>query len=200
MARIIYDCEIIKMIPDRYEEELEGYEYCSGWEDFKNMGISVIGCCNVDTLEKWFYSDKEIETSIPQYVLNAFCKTQGMVLWGFDSKNFDDYLCQANALKIQSDFDLLELIRLSVFGSAYWGDTPLGWTYELDAIARANGMAKTGSGELAPQLWQDGMHKAVVDYCLNDCEITAKLIQLYLKGALIDPNTGDKLAYPGTPF
>ena len=49
MANIlIYDCEIAKAIQGRNETRLEGVEYCDGWEDFGNMGISCI--CAFDSV------------------------------------------------------------------------------------------------------------------------------------------------------
>jgi hypothetical protein len=82
------------------------------------------------------------------------------------------------------------LVRRSAYGSVNWQDQPEGYSYSLDAIARANGYAKTGNGALAPQLWQDGKYREVIDYCLNDCQITRKLFLKYKNGELIDPNNG----------
>jgi hypothetical protein len=70
---------------------------------------------------------------------------------------------------------------------------PKGWSYKLDAIAKANGMAKTGTGELAPIMWQRGQKQEVIDYCLNDVRVTTAILELGLAGELADPNTGKKL-------
>ena len=40
---LIYDCEIDKGIEKDPAQRLDGIEYCDGWRDFANMGISVIG-------------------------------------------------------------------------------------------------------------------------------------------------------------
>lgn len=40
---LIYDCEIIKAIRDPKKVDLAHIEYCNGWDDYENMGISVIG-------------------------------------------------------------------------------------------------------------------------------------------------------------
>lgn len=109
---------------------------------------------------------------------------------GFNSKQFDDNLCRANGIDVITTYDLLEEIRLVAFGSTRWEDTPEGHNYSLDAIAKANGMTKTGHGALAPQLWQEGKHQEVIDYCVNDVKLTVELLNLGLKGKLINPNGG----------
>ncbi|MGL5748929.1 MAG: hypothetical protein ACRCXT_00260, partial [Paraclostridium sp.] len=43
MKILIYDCEIIKAIRDPKKVDLAHIEYCNGWDDYENMGISVIG-------------------------------------------------------------------------------------------------------------------------------------------------------------
>ena len=48
----------------------------------------------------------------------------------------------------------------------------------LDALARANGQGrKTGSGTLAPRLWQMGRHADVINYCQMDIDLTRRLFQ-----------------------
>lgn len=191
---IVYDCEIIKCIP--VGTILSNYEYCGGWRDFNNMGISVIG----------FYFDSKSKTEYlptpPGYAfsLGEFdnfkeeikSNEDGHII-GFNSKSFDDNLCQANGIEIKTTYDLLEEIRVSAFGSPHWEDTPKGHSYSLGAIASANGAAKTGKGELAPQLWQDGKHQEVIDYCVNDVKLTVELLKLGLSGKLINPNNGEYL-------
>lgn len=194
MRRVVYDCEIIKMVPKRFYDNLEDYEYCNGWNDFEGMGIAVIGVCDIDTEEKYYFSNQKTDAKIAYYPIREFPKfVAAHEIWGFNSLNFDDRLCYANGLDIHTDHDLLCQVRLAAFGSTNWEDQPYGFSYSLSTIAEANGMAKSGSGELAPKLWQDGKHQEVVEYCLNDCLVTARLIKLFESGALIDPNTGEKL-------
>lgn len=184
---LVYDCEIIKCIPTG--ELNKNYKYCGGWRDFNNMGISVIG----------FYSDKSsLWFNGYNHCLTPFQDFQKLVnnesqIVGFNSKQFDDNLCQANGIEIKTTYDLLEEIRLSAFGSPHWEDTPKGHSYSLGAIASANGAAKTGSGDAAPQLWQDGKHQEVIDYCVNDVKLTVELLKLGLAGKLINPNNGEYL-------
>lgn len=86
--------------------------------------------------------------------------------------------------------------RVAAFGSPRWQDTPPGFTYSLGALGAANGFPKTGTGELAPKLWQEGRKNDVADYCRNDVKVTYRLLQRGIKGELIDPNTGKFLKLP----
>lgn len=208
---LIYDCEIIRCIPSKGVRMIEedsskwlsrfgdGLEYCSGWDDFENMGISVVGLADLNS----GYSEIFILNILnPDPIPPAgFSKLQSLFLenkiLGFNSRNFDDNLCKAHGLSIQTSFDLLEEVRIAAYGSPSWEDQPPGFRYNLDAIARANGLAKTGHGELAPKLWQEGKREEVADYCLNDVAITKGLLLKFLDGNLIDPNTGNLLKYEG---
>lgn len=80
-------------------------------------------------------------------------------------------------------------IRRAAYGSTKWDKQPKGHSYSLDAVAKANGMAKTGSGEKAPKLWQQGKRQEVINYCQFDVRITYELLRLGIEGNLKDPNT-----------
>jgi DEAD/DEAH box helicase domain-containing protein len=197
----IYDCEIIKCIPPAEDDDDHEYLYCDGWHDFQNMGISVIGTCDLESGELKAFIDRFcIDDSLAHYsplsefdrLVKENRKSSGTIV-GFNSENFDDLLCRANGIKIKSDYDLLRLIRQSAYESPNWDEQPRGYTYSLNAITRANGFAKSGHGALAPKLWQQGKHEEVIDYCLNDCKITWEIWKKYVSGELIDPNTGKKL-------
>lgn len=193
MKGLVYDCEIIQCIPDR--EMLSQYKYCAGWKDFENMGISVIGTCDIVTGElKAFVNSEWSHLGYPSFseFQKLIYKVQlgGGSIIGFNSFNFDDSLCHANGIVVRSDYDLLRLVRLAAYGNVSWESQPCGYSYSLNAIASANGYAKTGSGGSAPKLWQDEKYQEVIDYCLNDCFITYKLFEKFANGELIDPNNG----------
>ena len=189
MNILIYDCEIVKLIPDRNEANLSNYEYCDGWHDHSGMGISVIGYC--EGLEDEPISLRCDSGSGRLSDFEAIAKSSTVV--GFNSRNFDDPLCKANGINIKTDYDLLEEVRIAAGFGVHYKSVPREYRYNLNTIARANGMAKSGHGELAPMLWQDGNFQEVIDYCLHDVRITRDLLRLGLDGQLEDPNTGKML-------
>lgn len=179
MKILIYDCEIIKCIPDRNGYQKPGLEYCTGWNDHKNMGISLIGA--------WLSWDNSIRI----YPQSAFDKFQQIVneadlIVGFNSISFDDKLCKANGIEIKTDYDLLsEVWAAAGMPRQYtYGVTCAG--YKLENLAQANlKRGKSGSGELAPELWQRGKQWEVAKYLTDDILITKAIFQR--RSQLIDP-------------
>jgi len=189
---IVYDIEIINAIPPKNGgERVAGVRYCDGWHDLFNMGISVI-CA---------YDSKEDEYRV--FLQDNFDQFQrlverDMLVAGFNSISFDDRVCRDNGIYVDTRFDLLRA-TYSALGLDPW---PSEYTEEykgrsLDAMARANGLnPKTGSGALAPVLWQQGKLGTVIDYCLHDVEITRCLLdRIDINGCLIDPVTADTIYY-----
>jgi hypothetical protein len=183
---LIYDIEIIKAIPPKDPaDRIEGIEYCGGWRDFQGMGVACIA---------YQINDEPVDVSLSaENFFAVLSYYPGCYVVGFNSRNFDDKLICSYEL---TSYDLLVEVRAAA-GYQSYKDVPPGYTYKLDAIAQANGMAKTGSGELAPIMWQRGQWKEVIEYCKNDVVITRKLLDLGLAGELIDPNTGEKLKLRG---
>lgn len=196
---LIYDCEIIRCIPPRSGERDPNYEFCEGWRDFESMGIACIGWAHSNGSEGVIVPDSPSMIELAIDVLYRRCDK----LVGFNSRMFDDHLLLENGvhlgdmdgewMSIDTHYDLLELVRLAAYGSTDYRDCPKGHSYKLGLIGEANGFPKTGTGELAPQMWQDGRRAECIAYCLNDARITRELFELALRGELIDPNTGEKL-------
>lgn len=194
MKTLIYDCEIIRCIPDRSGYREPGLKYCEGWRDFEGMGISLIGA--------WLSWDNSIRI----YPQSAFDKFQEAVdeaelIAGFNSISFDDKLCQANGIRIKTDYDLLsEVWAAAGMPRTYtYGKTRAG--YKLENLAQANlGRGKSGSGELAPVLWQQGKQWAVANYLTDDVLITKQIFDR--RSRLIDPTNGEALSLrePGEPI
>ena len=177
---LFYDCEIARCIPDKYEDDLEGYEYCDGQQDFQGMGLACIGTFWNGQYKAYF------EDSLPafQEIVN-----QAETIVGFNSVSFDDELMEANGIKIKTTYDLLCEVRVASGQPPFYTPGLTRGGYSLNALAAANiGKKKTGSGALAPILWQQGKKDEVVEYCLNDVDLT---LQLYFKRHhLIDPTNG----------
>ena len=187
MKILIYDCEIIKAIMDPKKVDLQGIEYCTGWDDYDNMGISVIGVNFISEDEDEVFShncDKDLETFQDElYVADA--------LVGFNNQSFDDNLLKANGFNIPNDivnYDILaEIWEGAGLGRKF--EYPSHAGFSLDAICKANGLGeKTGTGANAAVLWQRGKFDEVIEYCENDIRLTRKLFDLIQeKGEIRDP-------------
>lgn len=188
---IIYDLEIIKAVPQKDVPKEAGIEYCDGWHDHCNMGVSVIGAYDL-------YSDRyRVFTQDNWNEFRDLYSDTTQSFAGFNSIPFDNSVLRAYGIidiAEERSFDLLREIWIAAgLGATYKYPTHNG--YSLDAVAKANGLAgKTGHGAIAPIDWQRGNIGRVIDYCLQDVAITAKLIKMILiEGGLIDPKTGKNL-------
>lgn len=197
---LIYDLEIIKAIPPKDEgDRLDGIEYCGGWTDYKNMGISVGATCLLTRIggvwqvrpPRSFVDLAELKNHLTAHQI-----TPGCAIGGFNSRKFDDNLLAANGILIKSDFDLLDMVLEAAgwLGKAYWSK---GLKYNFASIGEANGIEKTLSGEKAPIEWQKGNSQTVIDYCINDARIEAEALKRLLLGTLLDPNTNQPLTHGG---
>lgn len=189
---IFYDCEIINLV--KFDPIYPDLKHCNGWDDFKGMGLSVIGY-QIDDLD-------------PDYLCPALDpawrkKFKDLIgdhpVCGFNSISFDDQLLAANGFKLHTDFDLLKEVRISAYGSSSWKDQPRGYSYSLNMLAAKNlEFSKTGSGALAPILWQQGKHSQVIDYCKNDIRLLYQLYSKFIANELIDPNNYEPLFFNNT--
>jgi hypothetical protein len=190
---LIYDCEIVKCIPPKNGRLDPTLEYCSGWNDFKNMKISVFGFWSsiqdVDDGYGYVLPDALSEQNFKDYVTSIFARHAAVV--GFKSKRFDDNLLRASGIPAKTTFDLHDEMLTAAHGRAW---CPKGFKYGLDVIGSVNGIGgKVDSGELSPVLWQRGELTRVIDGNRRDLELTRKILGLGLTGHLVDPNTGKKL-------
>lgn len=200
MNLLIFDCEIEKAIPPKSGEKQPGIEYCQGWQDYKGMGLACVSVCWLDSHyspEKEQYrplvfrfDQEDAETQV--CMLNAFLRGATQI-GGFNSLRFDDKLLDANGFRVgqtgTSTFDILDMVLAAAgqLGRTYWRE---GRKYTLDSICQANGLEKTGSGELAPIWWQKAERHRVIEYCRNDAHIEREVLALLLAGRLKDPNDG----------
>ena len=188
---LIYDCEIIKAIRDPKKVDLAHIEYCNGWDDYENMGISVIGVNFISEYGDSIFNynvnnNSDLGLKGFQYGLNI-----ADVLVGFNNQSFDDKLLKANGFVIHEsiiNYDLLaEIWEGAGLGREFVYPTHAG--FSLDAICKANGVGeKSGDGANAAILWQKGKRQEVIDYCENDIKLTRKLLDLIQeKGEIKDP-------------
>lgn len=200
MNYLIFDCEIEKAIPPKEGPCLPEIEYCQGWNDFRGMGLACVSVCWLDNhyspkkeqyrplVFRFDQDDAETQASALKGILKG-----AEQIGGFNSLRFDDKLLDANGFQVgtggTSTFDILDMVLASAgqLGRTYWRE---GRKYNLDSICQANGLQKTGSGEIAPIWWQKGERHRVVEYCRNDAHIEREVLSLLLAGRLKDPNDG----------
>ena len=181
---LIYDIEIKKAICGKNEKPLEGVEYCAGWHDHANMGISCIGAYDYqEDRYRVFMGDN----------LKAFealvAASRGPIV-SFNGLAFDNRVCAQNEIDVPDakSYDVLvELWRGAGLGPKF--DYPSHIGFGLDAACQANfGIGKTGNGALAPVLFQRGQFGELIDYCLTDVHRTKKLLDRIIhQGDLVDP-------------
>lgn len=186
---IIYDCEIYRGILKRGEQPEPGIEYCDGWEDYANMGVTVIGC----------YDCRHDQYRV--FLADNFGEFQRLVdevgeVAGFNNQKFDDQLMRQNDLRLPAEksYDLLaEVWAAAGLSRTFNFKTHMG--YGLDALSNVNiNAGKSGAGALAPVLWQRHQYGEVIDYCLQDVWLTKRLLFLAAaRGYLISPKDDSRL-------
>lgn len=196
MNYLIYDLEIVKAIPGK-EPRIPGIDYCEGWHDHENMGISVL-CAYESWSNRYrvFMADNNKEFA-------ASVETADLIV-GFNSLAFDNEVVIETwglNLHAKANYDLLvEIWMASGLEPRFKYPSHIG--YGLDATLAANGMGgKTGHGANAPIQWQRGEIGAVVDYCMEDVRLTKMLFDHVLalqqiqspKGGYIDLRHPDYL-------
>lgn len=194
MDALVYDIEIEKAIQGRNEERLEGIEYCDGWRDHANMGISVICAFDYVTNRYRTFMRDNFEDF-------AALMEEREFLVGFNNIGFDNKTIRAAlGIEIRRDIDawsydlLAEMWRAAGLDPTSFAPATHGG-YGLDATAEINlGLKKTGHGAHAPVQWQRGEIGAVVDYCLEDVRLTVNLFdQVREHGILMSPKDADRV-------
>lgn len=203
MNILIYDCKIIKAVPVDYRnvEPIEGIEYCEGWKDFDNMGISVIGAYLSWEKEFIAFTDepnvKRTSKVLPlSYFQDAL--NEADIIVGFNHISFDNNLIKANGFEIPNEakqYDILVEMWAAV-GLGHEFVFPHHAGFSLDQTCKVNGIGeKTGTGANAAVLWQRGHYQEVIDYCLHDVRLTLDLLRNIQEndGWIVNPKTKIKL-------
>ena len=192
---LLYDVEIERPVPDdRHRDREPGIEYCNGWKDYTGMGVAV--ACAWDGHENAY----RVFLKDNLYELQNLIDRHSRVV-GFNNHRFDDPLMRAHGVMIpdEKSYDLLtEILRAN--GNGRFSPNACAG-YGLDAVARANlerGKGKSGSGDLAPVLWQRGCRGAVIDYCMRDVYLLKSLMDCVIgDGGLICPRSGQFIRVRG---
>ena len=191
MTAIIYDCEIIKAVPPNDGVgRMQGIEYCEGWRDFANMGVSVTGVYDYGERRYRVFCKDNLAELAKLIAERDLCV-------GFNSIPFDNALLLASQWPTppaEKSYDLLRETWLADgLGPEFKYPSHIG--YSLDQICEGNfGMRKSGNGAFAPVLWQQGRIGEVIDYCLNDVRMTKAFFDCVMRGDTItSPVTGKDL-------
>lgn len=208
---LVYDCEIINAIkPKKPSEVRKDIKYCDGWEDYKGMGISCVGL--YDTVKRKHYMacatpmlESLLKETGLQYELMGIKDIISLfgvldVLVGFNNLKFDRNLLRANGIAPDLvEYDIIQEVWAAVGLSPVFNYRTHGG-FSLGDVASANfGMEKSGDGGNAPLLYQKGEFRKLADYCHNDIVLTAKILDLILRGELKNPKNG-KILKVRTPY
>ena len=174
---LIYDIEIKNMVPAPYTIKRPDLVYCDGWEDYENMGISVICAFDTETQRTRVFMNDNFDEFV-----DLAARHEHIIGW--NSKRFDDIVCDAFGIDVQTTYDLREKF-LEAFD--YHPDTVV-LGLSLDTVAKANNLPrKIGHGSEAPMLWQKNCIGQLVDYCINDVHVTYSLFERSQGGPLYHP-------------
>lgn len=189
MKEIVYDIEIAKAIADRGSPRIDGIEYCDGWQDHANMGIS-----SIVALQRWDYRYRIFMNDN----LGEFARLveEADRIVGFNSIPFDNAVCRANGVDVpdEKSYDILREVWIAAgLTPAFSYPSHIG--FSLDALSAVNlGRKKTGHGALAPVQFQRGEYGSLLDYNMNDVWLTDRLYSIVKSGqGLDDPRSPGKL-------
>lgn len=177
---LVYDLEIIKAIPDKKGGNLPGIEYCNGWSDHADMGISVIGAYDYwDDRYRIFCKDNFEK-------FGDLCDKHDCLV-SFNGIGFDNKVLKENNIVVSEDkcYDILVEVWVGD-GLKPVFEFPSHVGYGLDAICKANfDDHKSGHGALAPVQWQKGEIGEVIDYCINEVKLTKNLLDYVIRFGMI---------------
>ena len=183
---VFYDIEIEKAILGKGQSPIPGIEYCAGFDDHANAGVSVL--CAYD-----FANELPLV-----YCKDNLAQFQTLVeradwLIGFNNLRFDNQVLRHNGINVPEEktVDLLrEIWRAEGLNPDVFDPRTHGG-YGLDMVCIANfGSGKTGNGALAPVEWQRGQIGKVISYCHSDVQLTARVWRRIINlGELKHPKT-----------
>ena len=191
---LVYDCETCRPVRCQGETPIIGLQYADSWQDYNGMGLAVIGV--------YHKTPEDVCGEFKTFLKDGFSRFTNLVrqvkerdglIVGFNSVKFDDLLCQAHGITVETNYDLLFEV---------WRGLGLGWEFNrkthggrsLASLVRVNlGEAnseakKSASGLQATLWWQRGEYEKVISYCLQDVLLTKELLKLVDRtGSLKDP-------------
>lgn len=181
MKILVLDAEIKKMIPVAGEDRHPYFEYCDGWQDFANMGISCLCVYEYNTDQYHMFLDDNI------HMLQALLDGADLIV-GFNAIAFDNKLLRGSGFFVDDErcFDIM--VELSKAAGLDAGVHQKGYSLANTLKNNIKEAEKNGHGADAPIDYQTGKFGNLATYCLNDVRKTKALFDLILeKGGLYNP-------------
>lgn len=177
---IVYDIETIRpVMPRDPAGRLPAIEYANDWRDYTGMGIACIAAYDTENQRfRVFGGDPPELERFAAFAANR-------ILVGWNNHQFDDPLLAAHGVDVVQSWDIMAALMAAGAG----GQRGNG----LGNTARVNlgDVGKFADGIMAPIWWQRGQHERVIDYCLQDVNLTRLLLERLLdKGELTAAATG----------
>lgn len=177
-----FDLEIINAILGKGEAAEPGIRYCKGWGDHAGMGISVLVAARPDGSEVHvFIGDAKCPEWNRENHIGLFAELaeSAELVIGHNSRSFDAKVLAASGIHIDErrHLDFYHEIKKAT-------REPFAKGYKLNDICkRIGGPQKSDDGALAPMLWQRGERQRVIDYCINDIQMTCAVARFYEQNA-----------------
>jgi len=182
---LVYDLEIEKAILAKGEKKIEGIEYCKGWGDHKGMGMSVLVVYDYVERQYRIFMRDNIEEFARLVASREY-------IIGFNHERFDNKVIEAVfgiTIPKEKNFDIMRAVWAAVSDAKGVSEHKMHKGYGLDPLSIANlGLKKNGNGAHAPIWWQRGKIGLTTDYCLQDVNLTRRLLDLIMNApSIIDP-------------
>lgn len=177
--------DYLKTQIEKYRDDLM-YEFCTGFEDYENMGISCVSVWDLNTNTPFTFFDCPEDLDDLQELI----KERDFIV-GYNNIKFDNNLLRANGIELKPSFDLLRAIwkAAKLDPDNFNINTHKG--YGLDSVSAINsGLRKLGQGTQAPKLYQDGKLGQLVRYGMRDVMMTRSVFLRAIKNDLVSPVTG----------
>jgi len=176
---IVYDVEIKKAIPNR-SPNVPGIDYCAGWGDYANMGISVVCTYDTQKMKYGVYCDDNSDDFKELITHQNDIRRPTQTFVSYNGLSFDNKVlaaCWGVSFTPERCYDVLvEIWRAHGLGADYQYPSHAG--FSLDDVCVCNDLGvKSANGALAPIMWQRGLVGKVINYCLEDVRLTTKLLR-----------------------
>lgn len=187
MRILIYDIELAKRIvtgvdPNNPPPGYSANDCVFSWDDHHLMTPSVLCAPTYDECAKAATGAELYEAANARYfTMTPFDRSFGMeqaqswldehdLLVSFNGLGFDNKVLRAHGVHVPT-FNCYDILQK-------WKQVT-GKRISLDALAQVNlGKGKSGNGGDAPILWLQGKKREVIEYCFQDCLVTAHLFRL----------------------